>query len=177
MESKDLFRHYEFEPGDVLEKARHFVRQVGYEVINPEPVGFVVPDIHGERDTSDKRCEILGIVLENMDDAEVVTAFARLQALKAVKGEDADYSLIMPPVNEYLLIEFLEKNQGWRYLALRDLNIMWWLLNPEEKNVWCIVGAPRDDLFLSYFTLEKVSFDQVVGMKIMRQSLLDEEDF
>ncbi|RJR30935.1 MAG: hypothetical protein C4576_32550 [Desulfobacteraceae bacterium] len=175
--STEIFRHYEFDHEGVLKESRLFLERGGYHIMKGSLVGFVFPHIHAKRDLEGHNHEFFGIVVGKMEDDELLSAFIRLQAIKGLKGKLFDYALITPPVNEYLLIEFLENNRGQNYMAIKALDIMWWMVNPEEKSVWCIVGSPRDQALTNHFILNKASLDQVIGMKVIRQNILDEEVF
>lgn len=174
--SVESFRHYEFGPGEVLKEAKDFLQRVGYQLMKPARIGFAVPDIHAQRDFSNGIHKLFAVVVESLENAEVISAFIKLQAIRAFERENADYVLIMPPVNEYLLIEFLEGTGGQNYLAIKELDAMWWMLNPEERSVWCIIGMPRDRLFEKHFILKQMTFDQAIGVKIMHQHILEEEE-
>jgi hypothetical protein len=171
----ELFRHYEFERDEIFNEVSDFLKKVGYQLHPPTSFGFVFPDIHGERISNKERHEVFCVIRGELD--ELTDGLIQLQAIKNIAGKEAEYSIILPPPNEYLLIEFLEQKGGWIYRMMKEMEIMMWFCNPKEKYIWCISGGSRDPVLNASFILGKMNVDQVIGMKIMRQSLLEEEEF
>jgi len=173
--STGAFRHYVFDASEVLNEAKRFLQQVGYELKPPSYIGFVQPDFQARRQTESRSYEIVGIVRENLDQA--VEALIKLSAIKAVK-DDVDCVLALPPVNEYLLIEFLKEEEGRWYFAMKDAKLIVWFCNPDEQTTWCVIGAPKDNLFQEHFLFSKMSFDQYMSMmaaELFRKRLEEEE--
>ena len=123
--SEGAFRHYVFSGPELRGEVERFLRQVGYETKPTAYVGLVQPDFRARRKTDGAIYEILGLVRDKFDQA--VEALTRLAAMRAVKP-DADCVLVLPPINEYLLIEFLMEEirtlQGYgaREIKLSDEN-------------------------------------------------------
>jgi len=163
---------YEFSAEEVLGATTKFLQYVGYQLQPLSPVGSVQPDFHAKREAGATVYEVVGLVghsLNEMDDL-----FARLAAMKNILGEGVDYVLVLPPVSERRLLDFLFGKKGKWYLDLKQEQFMLWLSNPKEETMWCIMGSPKDNLFSDYFILSKMSLDTILGMKLS-QELLQEE--
>jgi len=174
--SSGPFRHYLFDTSEVLSEAKRFLRQVGYELKPPSYIGFVQPDFQAKRQAESGSYEIAGIVRENLDQA--VEALIKLASIKAVK-DDVDCVLVLPPINEYLLIEFLKEEKGRWYFAMKDAKLIVWFCNPDDQTTMCAIGAPTDDLFQEHFLFSKISFDQYMSMMAaeLYRGRLEEEEF
>ncbi len=110
------FRHYVFDASEVLAEAQRLLQQVGYELKPTCYIGLVQHDFRAKRKTENGTFEIVGIVRENIDQA--VEGLTQLAAIRAVKQE-ADCVLVLPPINEYLLIEFLMEEKGRWYFGMK----------------------------------------------------------
>ncbi|PIP08321.1 MAG: hypothetical protein CO012_02295 [Syntrophobacterales bacterium CG_4_8_14_3_um_filter_49_14] len=142
---------YDFSIGEVLGEVKRFLEYVGYEVAEPPPARThtVTPDFYARRKGSETTYEIAGIVRHDMEAA--VLGIAPLDTIKDSLGEEVDYAIALPPVNERYLIDFMcEENYRW-FKKIEKERYMIWLCNPAEKSVWSILGAPRDKLFREYF--------------------------
>lgn len=67
------------------------------------------------------------------------------------KKEKIDYVIVIPPVQERHLIDYMVADNYKLQRNLEEENIMLWLCNPEEKSVWSVQGAPSDKRFNEYF--------------------------
>src|SRR3989304_8977657 len=101
---------------------------------------------------------------------------AAVQARRAVLGEGVDYALVLPPVNEYLLLEFLQEEKGRWFFGMKEQGLMMWLCNPANDSLWCILGAPRDRRFDNYFILTKFQVEPVISQRLSAQLLAEEEE-
>jgi hypothetical protein len=163
------FRSYDFSTEEILAWAKKFLSYVGYELLPPQYIGFTQPDIHAKRGEGEKTYEIVAMVGSGL--GEVVDNYAKLSSLKTSLGEKADYVLILPPVNEYLLIEFLTEDKGRWFYEIKDREFMMWLGNPQEETMWCILGSPRDNKFNDFFIfpVKGMSFDAFIAMRLARE--------
>ena len=168
------FRHYDFSVAEVLEATEKFLKYVGYELLPREWVGFVQPSFRARRKAGEKTYELVGVVMKGLE--ESVQGCAQLQALKAVLGEEIDYALVLPPVNEYLLLEFLQEEKGRWFFGMKEQGLMMWLCNPANDSLWCILGAPRDRRFDNYFILTKFQVEPVISQRLSAQLLAEEEE-
>jgi hypothetical protein len=174
--SEGAFRHYVFDTSEVLAEAQRFLQRVGYELKPPSYIGLVQPDFRAKRKTDRAIYEIAGMVRENLDQA--VEAFIELAAIKAVRS-DIDCILVLPPINEYLLIEFLTGEKGRWYFGIKDAKLTVWFCNPEDETTMCVVGSLADNDFQKHFYLSKISFDGYMSMmvpELYRERLLEEEE-
>ncbi|MCX5999528.1 MAG: hypothetical protein NTU41_08060 [Chloroflexi bacterium] len=174
--SEGAFRHYVFSVPELSGEAQRFLRQAGYETKPTAYVGLVQPDFRARRKTDGAIYEILGLVRDKFDQA--VEALTRLAAMRTVKP-DADCVLVLPPINEYLLIEFLMEEEGRWYFGMKDARLTMWFCNPEDKTTMCVIGGPRDRDIEKHFFLGGVSFDSYMatrGAHLMQARLLAEEE-
>lgn len=169
------FRIWDVPREEVIKGVRHFLEYVGYELMPLDCIGFVCPDFRARRKAGDKEYQVVGVVGKSLDD--VIEGCARLLAIKAVLGEAPDYVVALPPVNEYLLIEFFIEEKGRWFFAMKEHGISLWLHNPNDDTTWCILGSPKDRHFNNYFVLTTMSIDQYINMKLTKELLLEEEGF
>ena len=170
------FRHYVFESPELLAEAGRLLQQVGYELKPTSYIGFVQPDFRAKRKTASDRYEVVGLVRESLDEA--VEAIIRLAAIRAVKA-DVDCVLVLPPINEYLLIEFLMGEDGRWYFGMKDARLTVWFCNPQDHTTMCAIGGPRDADFQKHFYLSKMSFDAYMttrGVHLIQKRLMEEEE-
>ena len=166
------FRSWSFPREKIREWVRVFLTDAGYELLPPTYIGFVEPALHGRRKEGERDYEIVGFDAPDMENAP--EALTKLAAARAVLGERADYVLILPGVNEYLLLEFLREDRGRWFLAIKDLKIMVWVVNPAEEYVWCIIGEPLDKTLCEFFVPGKISAEFII-MREINQLLWEEE--
>ena len=162
---------YEFSAEEVLQAANQFLQYVGYQ-LQTLPEGTVKPDFHAQRQSGATVYEVMGLVGHSL--TEMADLLAKLAALKSVLGEEVDYVLVFPPISERPLLDFLSNDKGKWYFELKEAEVMFWLCNPQQETVWCILGSPKDALFNEYFVLTKLSLDSALGMRLS-QELLEEE--
>lgn len=172
--SRGEFRHFVFTTQEVLKGTEKWLRYVGYELQPPSSAGLRQPDFHAKRQGEKATYEVVGVVCESIDEAP--EGIAKLKSIKSGLGEEVDYVLVLPPVNEYLLLEFLTGDKGRWYFEIKQEQFMLWLHNPDDETAWCFVGAPRDRLFENYFVMRVFSVDAVLAMRLSRQLLLEEEE-
>jgi hypothetical protein len=167
------FRDWSFPIEDVLRWVRAFLQDAGYEVLPQEYIGLVKPDIYARRKEGDRTFEVVVMGAQHTDMA--VDALTRLAAVQSVLGDKADYALVMPPISEFLLLEFLREDKGRWYYAMKELKQMMWLANPDEEYTWCLVGEPQDKVFREFFAGGKMSVDFVLGRELAQQRWEEEE--
>ena len=168
------FREWSFPIAEVLEWCRTFLKDAGYEVLPGEYVGLVKPDIHAHRKETGKTYDIFVIGAQHTDTA--VNALTRLAALKTVAGDEADYVMVMPPISEYLMLDFLREDKGRWYYAMKELKFNMWLANPDEEFIWCMVGEPQDKVFRGMFVGGKMSVDFVLARELAQSRWSEEDD-
>ena len=168
------FRHYAFSAQEVLEGIEGFLRVVGYGLQPPPAVERWRADFHGKRQAEQTTYQVVGVVRETID--EVPEAFGVLKGIKGALGKEVDYALVFPPINEYLLLEFLRGNKGKWYFDIKAEEFMLWMHNPDDETTWCFVGWPLDRQFENYFVLSRFPVDSALHMQLSRQLLLEEEE-
>jgi len=168
------FRHYVFTAQQVLKGTEKWLQYVGYELQPPSYAGSVQADFHAKRQGDEVIYEVIGLVRESIDEAG--DAFTELKGIKSSLGENADYVLVLPPINEYLLLEFLTGDKGRWYFEIKEEEFMLWMHNPEDEITWCFVGGPRDRRFEDYFVLGKTPVDFFIAMRLSRLLLAEEEE-
>ncbi|MBI2957496.1 MAG: hypothetical protein HYY32_01515 [Chloroflexi bacterium] len=158
------FRAYAASVEDVRKGTETFLRSVGYDLASPDYLGFARPDFHARRKEGDKTYEVVLVTEAGIEKA--VDGFVRLAAMKASKGPAPDYGLVLPPINEYLLLEWLQNEKGRNFYELKRQDFMLWMYNPVEEAMWSWVGGPRDKAFASHFVLPGFSPDVIVGQRL-----------
>ena len=140
---------YDFSNEEVLRETKRFLQYVGYELTEPTtPNMEVKPDFYGKRKASDTTYEIAGIVRRDMTEAG--EGILTLDKIRKDLGDNPDYVVVTPPVNERYLIDFMcEQDYKW-LKKIQFERYMIWLCNPEERSVWASFGAPKDTLFNEY---------------------------
>lgn len=150
---KGWHRVYEEEPlftRPQVEKAlRDFLAYAGYEFAPTEPIGFMKPDLTVFRKAEKKRHEMIFVIREGINQA--VEGLRDLAAAKCFRKDSLDYVLVLPPVSEHYLIEFLIEKEDW-FFPIKDHLLQLWLVNPKRETVDCLIGWPRDDDFKHYFS-------------------------
>jgi len=109
---------------------------------------------------------------------EAIDALVRLAAIKAVKPQ-TDCILVLPPINEYLLIEFLTEEKGRWYFGMKDARLVVWFCNPHDHTMICPIGNPSDKEFYRHFYMRDMSFDNYMSIReadLIRERLLAEEE-
>lgn len=152
----------------VRESCESFLAYSGYSISKPQWISFAKPDVIGRRNDGDK---YWGIVLVTVLDIEhLVQGLRDLTAIKYSLGKTWDYSVVLPPVSEYELIEFFTGPEDWHY-ELKKLGFMVWLVNPDRDSVCCLMGSPQDKILRHYFTPfpAAVSFDAYIAKKNSRR--------
>ena len=158
----------------VLKETEGFLRQAGYELQPPAYSGFVQPDFHAKRKEGDSSYEIIGLIKPGMD--EIVDGLAKLLSMKAVLGDTVNYVLVLPPVSEYLMIEFSIEDKGRWFFSMRDHRLIIWLCNPSRHTTVCLMGSPRDGLLQHHFiSTGPTNFESLINMKLIGQLMAEEE--
>lgn len=168
------FREWYFPRGEVLEWTKKFMQYADYEILPTSYIGFVQPDFHARKQTEKATYEVVGMVCQHVDVA--LDGLVKLAAMKTVLEERADYVLVLPPISEYLLVDFLSFDEGRWYLEMRRQRFMMWLGNPDEEFVWCLTGGPGDKALEEFFALGLKGLDFLFGQKFMQQRWEAEEE-
>lgn len=174
--SEGEFRHYVFGLSELHVETERFLSQAGYELRPPGYIGLVQPDFRAKRKAEGRTYELVGLVRESLDQA--VDALVKLAAMKAVR-HDLDCVLVLPPANEYLLIEFLTEEKGRWYFGMKDARLIVWFCNPDNHTTICVIGAPSDKGFQKHFYMSKMSFDDYMSIRashLIQERLLAEEE-
>ncbi len=103
------FRHYVFGLSELRAETERFLKRAGYDLKPSKFIGLVEPDFRAKRKVGDSTLELAGMVRENMDQA--LEALTKLAAIKAA-NKDVECVLVLPPINEYVLIEWLTEAKG-----------------------------------------------------------------
>lgn len=158
------FRAYETTLEEIQAGTETLLRAAGYELLKPDYIGFVRPDFHARRREGDKTYEVVLMLEPRIEDA--LEGYIKLAAMKAARGDALDYGVVLPPINEYLLLEWLQEDKGRNFYELKRQDFMLWMYNPVEQAMWSWVGGPRDKVFAQQFALPGVSPDVIVGQRL-----------
>jgi len=153
IKNRQLFRHFEFTNEQVLKGAEQFVQMAGYELQQPDYIGFVRPVLHAKRKTDEATHEIIGVARQNTDEA--CDGLGDLLSIQAVAGNTPDYALLTPPLNEYQFLEFFREDNGRWLRQINESHLMMWMCDPDKETVWCLAGEPKDKTFEDYFIMSR----------------------
>jgi hypothetical protein len=170
------FRHYVFGLAELRAETDRFLKLAGYEKKPAKFVGLVEPDFRAKRKVGSGSLELAGMVRENMDQA--LEALVKLAAVKAA-SRDIDCVLVLPPINEYVLIEWLTEEKGRWYFGTKDCRLMIWFCNPDNHTMICVVGSAADREMTKYFYMSQMSFDEYISVRhqdFIRDRILAEEE-
>lgn len=142
---------YEFSNEEILEAVKYFLKYVGYTLGEKREQWKNNPDFCAKRSEGGITYEVLGLVRHNMK--EVADGIAHLKKVKQEVGEgkNIDYIIVLPPVQERHLIDYMVADDYKLYKDLRENSFMLWICNTQEKSAWCCQGASRDKRFNEYF--------------------------
>ena len=170
------FRHYVFAPSELRTETERFLKQAGYDLKPSKFIGLVQPDFRARRKVGDRALELAGMIRENMEQA--LDALTKLAAIKAA-NRDVDCVLVLPPINEYVLIEWLTDAKGRWYFGTKDSKLMIWFCNPENRTMICVVGSAADRDMVKHFYMSQMSFDEYISIRhqdFIRDRILAEEE-
>ncbi len=172
--SEGEFRHYVFSIADVRAETERLLKQAGYTLRATNYMGLVAPDFRAKRTSGASNFDVVGIIRENLDQA--LEALIKLAAIKAAKP-DAECVLVLPPINEYLLIEWLTDNNARWYFGMKDSQLMLWFSNPENHTTICFIGSPSDAQLRKHFYMMGVmSFDNRASLLFRNRLVAEEEE-
>jgi hypothetical protein len=170
------FRHYVFGLSELRAETDRFLKLAGYDVKPSKYIGLVEPDFRAKRKVGNGTLELAGMVRENMDQA--LEALTKLAAIKAA-NKDAECVLVLPPINEYVLIEWLTEEKGRWYFGTKDCKLMIWFCNPDNHTMICVVGSATDREMVKHFYMSQMSFDEYISVRhqdFIRDRILAEEE-
>jgi len=174
--SEGEFRHYVFGLSELRVEAEQLLKRVGYDLKPSKFIGLVEPDFRAKRKVGNSVLELVGMVRENMDQA--LEALTKLAAIKAA-NRDIECALVLPPINEYVLIEWLTEAKGRWYFGTKDCRLMIWFCNPDNHTTICVVGSPADREMVKHFYMSQMSFDDYISVRhqdFIRDRILAEEE-
>jgi hypothetical protein len=153
-----------------------FLKRAGYELKPSKFIGLVEPDFRAKRKVGNSGLEVAGMVRENMEQA--LQALIELAAIKAA-NKDLDCVLVLPPINEYVLIEWLTEEKGRWYFGTKDSRLMIWFCNPDNHTMICVIGSAADRDLAKHFYMSQMSFDEYISVRhqdFIRDRILAEEE-
>ncbi|MDP6493863.1 MAG: hypothetical protein QGI09_00245 [Dehalococcoidia bacterium] len=100
------FRSYEVSSRQILAGTKKLLKAAGYVFLPTKHIGLVKPTFRAKREWQEGSNEIVGIVRSSIKKA--IDGFVYLAAARSVLGDSVEYALVLPPINEYLLLEFLQ---------------------------------------------------------------------
>jgi len=176
MEDERWYRTYDEQPafgrGQLLETLKSFLQYAGCTIPPAEPIGFMKPDLAARREADGRTFEMIFVVREAISRA--VEGLRELAAAKCFRKDSLDYVLVLPPVSEHHMIEFLIEKEDW-FFPIKDHLLQIWLVNPEREKVDCLIGWPRDDDFRHYFSNPKLAgFATFIANKAAEKILAEE---
>jgi len=163
---------YEFSNKEVLEGAKFFIRYVGYTLEEPKEQREDAPDFCATRKEAGTTYRVVGVLRRNMKEA--ADGIIQLKKVKEEigEGEKIDYAIVLPPVQERHLIDYMMADDYKLYRDLQRNGFMLWLCNPQEKSMFCAQGASRDKRLNEYFRFKPAGgfLDRLASMPYRSES-------
>ncbi|MBI2859384.1 MAG: hypothetical protein HYX90_09935 [Chloroflexi bacterium] len=139
------FRSYIVSGKEVLNGTRGLLAAAGYSFLPEGRIGLVKPAFRARREWQGRSNEIVTVVRPGIKKA--LDGFIYLEAMRAILGDAVEYALLLPPINEWLLLEFLDAEDGRMWKELGSRHFMLWMYNPAEDAIMSFVGASADPVF------------------------------
>lgn len=138
-------RFYDVSARQVLSGTKSLLRTAGYVLLPNDPVGFVKPTFRVRREWGQQSNEILGIARPSLRRA--LDGLVYLAAAREVLGDSVEYALLLPPIHEFFLLEFLQGNDDRISREIKKRGFMFWMYNPVEDALMSFTGGSRDPIF------------------------------
>ncbi|MDY6853620.1 MAG: hypothetical protein SWO11_02770 [Thermodesulfobacteriota bacterium] len=144
---------------EILTEVRALLQSIDYQLEEPEiPKEFMgKPDFYGKRRKGEITHEIGGFVKEDVK--EISRGVAQLWTIRRQLGEDMDYVIALPPLNEADLVDIMLADNNKLLKKIRRENFQIWLCNPKEKNICCVFGTPHDSLFAQHLKYKDLNME------------------
>jgi hypothetical protein len=128
---------YDVTNEEVMEGIKLFIQYRGYTL--DEQKGHLPggPDFSAYRKETGMTIRMVGVLRRNMK--EVVDGISHLQKIKDALGdkEEMEYSIVLPPVSERHLIDYLRADDNKLHRDLEENGFLLFVCNPKEKIVFC----------------------------------------
>lgn len=139
------FRSYDVSLREVLSGVKKLLKAAGYVFLPADHIGFVQPTFRARREWSGRSNEIVGIVRSSLKKA--VDGCVHLTAAHSVLGDSVEYAVVLPPINEYLFLEFLQEDGGRFRKEMEMRRFMLWMYTPAEDAIMSFVSSSADSIF------------------------------
>jgi len=130
---------------EIINNTKGFLQSINYIIEDPEiPKEFMgKPDFYAKKQDGVTTLEICGLVKNEIKD--IPRAITHLWTIKKQLGNQIDYIIVIPPVEESSVIEFLQSdNKKWLKKIKRE-KFHIWLSNSETKDILAVYGTPSDE--------------------------------
>jgi hypothetical protein len=145
---------YEFSNEEILEGVNFFIKYAGYTFEEQRELIPGGPDFSAFRKEPEVTRRIIGVLRRNMKEvAEGVTYLLKIKEKIVIEGQ-VEYAIVLPPVQERHLIDYMKADNNKLYRDLQLNGFMLWLCNPKEKSVFCAQGASKDKRVNEYFRMK-----------------------
>lgn len=139
------FRSYDVSSREVLNGTKKLLMAAGYKFLPNDAIGFMKPTFRAVREWQGRRNEIVAVV--RPDIRKAVDGFVHLTAAHSVLGDKVEYALVLPPINEWVLLRFLDDDDSRMDREIRARKFMLWMYTPSEDAVMSFRGGSSDPLF------------------------------
>ncbi len=158
----------------LIEATAKFIEYAGYRREESKDIGFIRPDLEASKTLPNLDHRIY--VTARVGIEEALDGFGDLVALKYYMGKKHDYALVLPPISEYAMMEFLLNEEDWYYKIKKEA-FMIWVCNPEWGTVSCIIGWPLNDGLKDFFSNPAVAnFDHYISQLAAKKMMEEEEE-
>lgn len=138
-------RFYDVGARQVLSGTKALLRTAGYVLLPNDPVGFLKPSFRVRREWGQQSNEILCIARPSLRRA--LDGLVYLAAAREALGDTVEYALLLPPIHEFHLIEFLQGNDDRISREIKKRGFLFWMYNPVEDALMSFTGSSRDPIF------------------------------
>lgn len=148
-----------FTDKEILTEVHSLLQSIDYQLEEPEiPKEFMgKPDFYGKRQEGETTHEIGGFVKKDVK--EISRGVAQLWTIRRQLGEDMDYVIALPPLNEADLVDVMLADNNKLLKKIRREKFQIWLCNPKEKSICCVFGTPRDSLFTQHLKFKDLKIE------------------
>lgn len=145
---------YDFDNEEILEGVKFFINYVGYTFEERKEHDAGDSDFSAFRKEGEVYRRIIGVLRRNMKEvAEGITYLLKIKE-KLITEDLVEYTIVVPPVQERHLIDYMKADNNKLYKDLQLNGVMLWLCNPKEKSIMCAQGASRDKRVNEFFRMK-----------------------
>lgn len=148
--------------------------EVGYDMLLPAECSGAVVDFSAIRQENTFVNQIVGMVSLSVEGIQ-----GGLQELMETKGKfggNAEYTIVLQPVTDSMLLDTFKANDGKLYCDLNEEGIMVWVCFPKEEGLSCFLGESRDRVLQGSFKIKGLIGDHILRAQLNNVLFAEEEE-